>query len=101
MFGKIKKYGKDYFCSETCTEFNEIVISFAYGLIFGSFSYGLIWLIVFIIVYEVYVFYVTKDVPERWRFLARVGINAAALLGWILGRWLILDKTGFEFMMRD
>lgn len=96
----MKKYFKSYFCHEANTELNQIIYAFVYGLLFGGFSWGIVWLIVFIIIYEIFIFYVTDGLEPHWRLLARVGINAALFLGWILGRWLILGHTGLEFLMR-
>ncbi len=96
----IKKYGQKFFCSDSSTELNQIVFSFAIGLLFGPISWGLAYFIAFIIIYEIIVFYITSGLSPKWRFLARLGINAAAILGWIIGRWLVLGNTGFEWFAR-
>lgn len=97
----IKDCSKYYLCSDSNTEFNQIVISFAYGLLFGSLSWGLLWLIIFFIFYELFFYYVSEGIDPYWRWLGRLGIIASAFLGWIIGRWLVLGYTGCEFMMRE
>ena len=96
----MRDWCKSYFCNEANSELNQIVIAFVWGLLFGSISWGLIWLIVFLIIYEIFIFYVTEGLAPYWGFLVRVAVIAATLIGWVLGRWLIIGYTGFEFMMR-
>jgi len=98
--GMIKKYGKMMFCSENSTEFNQLVFSFALGLLFGPMSWGIIYYVIFIIIYEIIVFYVTSGLEPFWRLISRISINSAALIGWMLGRWLVLGRTGFEWCVR-
>lgn len=96
----IKKYGQMMFCSNASTELNQLVFSFAIGLLFGPMSWGIIYYVIFIIIYEIIIFYITSGLPPTWRLLSRVSINAAALIGWVLGRWLVLGRTGFEWSVR-
>jgi len=89
----IKKYGKRYFCTETNTIFNQIVISFTYGLLFGSLSWGIIWFLIYVIIYELIIFYITKSSPSEWKCIDRIIINIFMISGWILGRWIVLGRT--------
>jgi hypothetical protein len=90
MINEIKKYCKSWYCCDSNTEFNQIIIAFTYGLIFGSLSKGLLWFIVFIIIYECFLFYVTDGLKDHWTI--RLVVNLSLLVGWIFGRYLILNK---------
>lgn len=92
---------RGYFCSERSTEFNQIVIAFASGLLLGPFSVSLVTKFIFIIIYEVIIFYYTRHAPKRWRYINRLATNCAGLYGYFLGRWLITGITGLEFLVRN
>ena len=100
MLDKVKNYAQNYYCSEYTTDLNQIALGFVLGLLFGGFSSGLIWFIIYVILFEIYIYYITRELDTEWKLLSRIGINCATLIGWILGRWLVLNKTGFEFTQR-
>lgn len=87
---------KGYFCSSTATDLNQLTIAFVLGLVVGPFSTSIIFRLLFIIVYEVVVFYYTRGLTPYWRLLTRIAINCASLYGYILGKWLLTNRTGLE-----
>jgi hypothetical protein len=86
----ISEYARRYFCNDSYTELSQMIAGFALGLIFGPFSKGIAYFLLFILVYEIALFYYTQDVTPSWRMEARFAISVGSLLGWIIGRWLIL-----------
>lgn len=78
------------------TELVQIVTAFAGGLVFGPYSLGIEWFAAYCIAYEVMLIYATRMVSPWWKLTTRVVVNCASLLGWVIGRWLICGKTGFE-----
>jgi hypothetical protein len=81
---------KSHFCSDKSTSVNQITIAFTMGLLFGPFANGLVFRIVFLVIYEVIVFYFTAGLAPYWKIRTRVGVIIAGLCGYFLGRWLIL-----------
>jgi len=94
MIDEFKNYCKKWYCCESNTEFNQIIIAFTYGLLFGSLSWGLLWFIIFVVIYECFLFYVTDGLNYKW--ITRIVVNLFLIFGWVLGRWLILNRTGFN-----
>ena len=66
------------------------------GILFGGISGSLLLTILLIIIYEYYVFHVSNFYPQKVREYDRIFVNLIFLLGWILGRVLLLNETGFE-----
>lgn len=85
---------KNYFCCQVASELRQIVTAFSLGLILGPLSTNLLFKILFIIIYEIILYYYTKHL--RWKCLTRIAITCAGLYGYFLGRWLIKGKTGLE-----
>ena len=76
-----------YFLNPGYSEFLQLVVGFAIGLAFGPFSWGLKWLLIFIIVFEI-IYYAVAKGRCCWSFPGRVAVEAATLLGWLVGRTL-------------
>jgi hypothetical protein len=86
---------------ENYTELTQLVTTFALGLVFGSSSWSLGWLIVFIIVYEIALFLTLGSDRKYWRGFMRVGLNCASILGLLLGDWIINDETFLDSFVYD
>lgn len=80
------------------SELLEIVVAFVIGLFFGPLSSGFIYFLISIIVLELFAFYTTRKLPEGYKWYMRVVINLAGIIGWILGRWLVINETGVEHL---
>jgi len=78
------------------SEVFQIGISFVLGLLFGPLSYGMSYNILFIFFYEIGLFYLTKNFPGVYKLETRIICNISALVGWVLGRCLLVNETGFE-----
>lgn len=76
-----------YFLNIRYTELLQVIVGFAVGLIFGPFSFGLIYLLGFIILYEI-IYYVVARNQCCWSFPGRVAVEFATILGWLVGRSL-------------
>lgn len=86
---------------EDYTELTQLVTTFALGLAFGSSSWSLGWLIVFIIVYEIGLFLTLGSHRKYWRGFMRVGLNCASILGLLIGDWIINDETFLDSFIYD
>jgi hypothetical protein len=87
---------EEWFKSTTSTEFSQIVFSFALGLISGPLSRGISFFFLFVCIYEIALWRITEGLPIYWQMRTRVVVNLASFLGWIVGRYLILEETGLE-----
>lgn len=85
---------KNYFCCQVSSDLRQIVTAFSMGLILGPLSTSLLFKLIFIIVYEIILYYYTKHL--KWSFYIRLAITCAGLYGYFLGKWLINEKTGLE-----
>lgn len=80
---------------DTDLEFQSIFF-LAYGILFGGLSSSLLVTMVFLLLYEYYVFQVSQFYPPGVKYFDRIFVNIIFIFGWILGRVLILNETGFE-----
>lgn len=72
-----------------------LILSFFVGLLTGPFSWGIIWFLMFVTVWEICLCMLTSASKTLgsffcWELESRIAINVAAFLGWILGRYLLL-----------
>lgn len=74
----------------------QIMFSLFFGLFLGLFSYGLFWTILFIILFEYYIFAYSTLYPPGEQVQNRVLVNVVSLFGWTVSRFLFLRETGFE-----
>lgn len=80
---------------DTNIEF-QIVSFLAYGVLFGGISKSLFFVILFCVVYEFYVFHISRFYPPEVKDLDRVILNLIFIFGWIVGRFLMLNESGLE-----
>lgn len=74
----------------------QFILFFVYGILFGGISRCLFYSIIFIIVYEYYVFNVSNFFPPLVSVVDRTLLNSIYIFGWILSRCLLLNETGLE-----
>ena len=74
----------------------QVVTSFAFGLAFSPFSKGLMFYIIFVVVWELYLFIVHATFKSRYPFLKRIIIIIIGFLGFIIGRYLTSDEKIFK-----
>lgn len=82
-------YATGYFRNPNYTELLQFISAFTFGVIFSPFSYGAVFLIVFLVLYEFAYAYYTQTCLPYWRLSFRVGIFMTAIFGWILGRTIV------------
>ena len=68
----------------------QFLFAFAIGLILSPLSFGIVFLFVFIIIWEVYFIYVCGG-PKNWPVFNRGAIIGAFVLGFVVGRLIIGD----------
>lgn len=79
----------------------QLLFFFMYGVMFGGIAKNILYSILFIIVYEFYVFNSTRFFPPNVREVDRVLLNIVYIGGWIIGRCLMLNETGLECIWDD
>lgn len=80
---------------DTDIEF-QLMFFFAYGVLFGGLCKHILPSLIFIVLYEFYVFHMSQFFPPNIKAIDRVLLNVVYIFGWILGRVLILNETGLE-----
>lgn len=80
---------------DTNIEF-QCVFFLAYGILFGGISSSLFITIIFVLIYEFYVYHISQFYPPSVQAFDRVLVNIIFFYGWIIGRWLMLNETGIE-----
>lgn len=80
---------------DTDVEF-QLITFFAYGILFGGISRNIIFSLIFIVIYEFYVFHISRFFPPNVKSIDRILLNLVYIFGWILGRFLMLNESGFE-----
>lgn len=78
-----------FFCNTSNNDLAQLIASFCLGVLFSPWSWGLQWFIAFLIVYEILAIYFTRCDSLYWKANIRIGVVAASLLGFILGRILV------------
>ena len=86
---------KGYFKTRNSPLLSNAIIAFGISLILARFSDGLVYLILFIIVYELFLYFMTDADPEYWTFQTRIIIIIASLIGFAIGRLLIQQPVFF------
>lgn len=75
-----------------CAINNEIeyayIMSLIGGILFSGISYGLLYVIVFLIIWEVLYFMYLDSNARRWEPIERITVILFAILGFLLGRLL-------------
>ncbi len=72
----------------------SLIVGFLWGMFMGPMSSGFVYLFISTIVLEAYAAIITAH--NVYRAEMRIAITAAAVMGWIFGRWLVLGETGVE-----
>lgn len=70
--------------------------SLIFGLLLAQFSYGVIYTIIFVIIFEICVIYFSRKYPPQVRICDRLLINVFFFLGFFIGRYLCLDEDWFQ-----
>lgn len=81
---------KEFISTESYTKEYQLIGSLCLGILFGPYSWGLFYLLLFIIIYELIIFILTKGNPKYWNHEVRAGIIMASIFGWLIGRELTL-----------
>lgn len=86
---KVKDYTYSYVCQPEENDLTgQYLISFFVGFIFGPWSWGIIWLLLYFIVYWLVDYIISRNRPNCWNTVGRAGIFFASLLGFIVSRTL-------------
>ena len=74
----------------------QITVSLAFGFLWGGISWGLAWSLLGIILYELWVCWITQQYGYKIRATERVIVNLCFLIGWVLARILTQQEIGEE-----
>ena len=82
----VESFLAGYFINPKVSELANIIISFTVGFILGPTSFGLIYYILFVLLYEILIFWLSKGLPPYGSPFFRAGYIYAGLAGFIAGR---------------
>lgn len=68
---------------------SQLIIAFCSGLIFSPWSYGWVFYIVFLLIWELLYALATRCKPSKWNPWERILLIVVSLLGWTIGRILV------------
>ena len=71
----------------------QSVYGFAFSAFFAPISKGIVSFIIFVIFYELIVFYATRHLQSEYRMEVRVAANVSGIIGWVLSRYLFTGTT--------
>ena len=74
----------------------QIVIGFIVGAILGPFSSGFVYLFLFTLLYEAWIFGKTRYYKEPYRYELRVVLTIVGVMGWAMARWAFYGECGLE-----
>lgn len=74
--------------------------AFFSGFLFSSWSWGVVYIILFLIVYEIFYFMFCCYQKRNYNIMIRIGIVAGAFMGFLIGRNIIEDDD-HEKSIRD
>jgi len=74
----------------------QIILFLCYGILFGGLCRNIFLSLIFIVIYEFYIFHITRFFPPEAKEIDRFLINLFYIFGWVLGRILMLNETGLE-----
>ena len=93
MISKIRGNIGQYICSNMPPPIMEILFSFIMGIVFGPLGYGLIFVVLWSLLYEP-ILYLLIHPHNCWSLSYRFLIFVFSILGWLLGR----KMTGMKCM---
>ena len=79
----------DYLCSNNVL--TSIFASFIFAMIFAPWTYGVFWLVIYILVWEIGIYFLSLRYPGCWNIFARAAIIFSSILGFIVGRTVTND----------
>jgi hypothetical protein len=82
----------DFFSSTVSNKQSiQLITSFCFGVLLAPFSWGFFFFLLFLILYELgfYQFCIQTNFLEYDPLIVRLGIVAASIYGWIIGRYLV------------
>lgn len=80
------------FCNDKNTPMMQVITSFTFGVLLSPWSSGLFFLVVFIIIYEIFYYVFTKGDARYYDSFTRCGVICSSILGYIVGRTLSGDE---------
>lgn len=78
------------------TEFAQLLSAFLISVILSPWSWGPLYFILFLLVYETVCLWFTRGYEPFWRLEFRVGLIVASLFGWVVGRTLFNYSDPFH-----
>lgn len=65
--------------------------AFFSGFLFSAWSWGIIYLLLFLLAYEIGYYIYCSGYEKQWDMISRIGIVAGAFMGFLIGRAIIED----------
>lgn len=75
----------------------QTIAAVGIGILLSPYSAGIIWFLIFIILYEALYYYYTGGTSTLWQSETRIGVIFGSIFGWLLGRQFVLtDVFGID-----
>lgn len=87
---------QSFFVNPKYTQLMQIIVAFAIGILFAPYSYGFLFLVIYLIIYELVYLYFTRGCYPYWSPLFRAAVNASSIYGWIIGRTIVGWRNPFQ-----
>lgn len=75
-----------WFKNDAYTPMAHVLIAFCSGVLLAPWGSGLFFLILFIILYEIFFYIFTHEDSNYWQSEIRASVINASVAGWIIGR---------------
>lgn len=73
-------------------DFCQLAAAFCLGILFSPWSWGLVYFISFLLIYEILAAYYTWCEAPYWRWTTRLGVLFFSVLGFFVGRLIVGHK---------
>jgi hypothetical protein len=78
----------------------QVIIAFAVGLLFAPWSWGLAYLIIFFVIFEIGYAIIHRDFSWN-NIMVRISVIGASFLGWLIGRLAVEDRFPLRPKYKD
>nr|QBK90932.1 MAG: hypothetical protein LCPAC201_02330 [Pithovirus LCPAC201] len=78
----------------------QVIIAFWIGIIFAPWSWGLLYLIIFFVVFELIYAMIHRDFSAE-NIIIRITVIGASFLGWLVGRLVVEDARPIRAKYKD
>ena len=75
-----------FFQDDNKTPMVQVISALAFGVLLSPWAQGIFFLVIFIVIYEIFFYLFTHGNPRYYNVFVRVSVMMASILGYIIGR---------------